>query len=150
MMTATISARDIVNGLIEICRDGEHGFESASKEIDDLRLKTELLQYSRQRQEFANELHTALDQFGANVDDHGSVSAALHRGWMALKQAVASNNRHAILAECERGEDSAVEAYRDAVNYHLPEPLADLVESQYEAVQRVHDRIKGLRDERSN
>jgi uncharacterized protein (TIGR02284 family) len=51
-----------------------------------------------------------------------------------------------VLSECERGEDSAVEAYQQAISHDLPSPVRDMVELQYDAVRRVHDRIKSLRD----
>jgi uncharacterized protein (TIGR02284 family) len=39
------------------------------------------------------------------------------RGWMDLKAAITSGDEHTILVECERGEDAAVAAYRDAFEY---------------------------------
>jgi uncharacterized protein (TIGR02284 family) len=132
--------------LIETCRDGQNGFETASKAIKDTSLQAELTQYSMQRQRFASDLELALDAMGDPSKEGGSISGALHRGWINLKAAVASNDRHAVLAECERGEDSAVKAYREATSVALSPGLETLIESQYEQVQRVHDRVKELRD----
>ena len=39
----------------------------------------------------------------------------MHRAWINLKSAVTSGDDHAILAECERGEDSAVDEYKKAM-----------------------------------
>jgi len=138
--------RDTINKLIEICRDGQHGFASAAKQIEDPALRGELLEYSLQRQEFALDLRNALVQMGAEPDDRSSLSGAIHRGWINLKQALSSNDSYAILSECERGEDYATEAYRDAMAMALPSPVSGLVENQYQAVQRVHDRVRALRD----
>ena len=126
--------------LIETCRDGQNGFETAAS------LQAELTQYSLQRQRFAADLELALDTLGEAKHEGGSVAGALHRGWMNLKSAIASNDRYAVLAECERGEDSAVKAYREAAAATLAAGLETLIESQYEQVQRVHDRVKELRD----
>jgi uncharacterized protein (TIGR02284 family) len=132
--------------LIETCRDGQNGFETAAKAIKDTSLQAELTQYSLQRQRFAADLELALDTLGEAKHEGGSVAGALHRGWMNLKSAIASNDRYAVLAECERGEDSAVKAYREAAAATLAAGLETLIESQYEQVQRVHDRVKELRD----
>ncbi len=133
--------------LIETCRDGQNGFETAAKAIKDTSLQAELTQYSMQRQRFASDLELALDSIGeSSSHEGGSMAGALHRGWMNLKAAIASNDRHAVLAECERGEDSAMKAYREAISAHLSPGLETLIESQYEQVQRVHDRVKELRD----
>ena len=65
---------------------------------------------------------------------------------MNVKSALGGNDKHAILAECERGEDAAEEAYRKAMGTSLPSDYNDLVLKQFQTVQRTHDRIKQLRD----
>ena len=47
------------------------------------------------------------------------VAGAIHRGWTGLKAALTSGNDHAILAECERGEDRAIEAYKKALEQNV-------------------------------
>jgi uncharacterized protein (TIGR02284 family) len=132
--------------LIQICRDGQNGFDTAAKATKDTALRAELTQYSMQRQGFAADLEAALESLGESSDEDGSAAGALHRGWMNLKAAVVSNDRYAILAECERGEDSAVKTYRQAMSTDLLPTVETLVESQYDQVRRVHDRVKELRD----
>jgi len=145
--TTSSQAKETINKLVEICRDGQYGFELASKGIDDALLRSELMQYSQQRHEFADDLREALaDVTGEQSVDHGTVTGALHRGWINIKQALTSRDRLAILSECERGEDAAVEAYRDAIGVSLPDQLAGLVQTQMRAVERVHDRVRTLRD----
>lgn len=135
-----------LNELIQTCIDGQNGFDTAAKAIDDASLKSELAGYSAQRRDFAAELKALVARTGETPTDSGSVAAALHRGWINLKNAVATNDRRAILAECERGEDSAVAEYRKAIAADLPVEFATVVQRQYAAVQRTHDRIKALRD----
>ena len=71
----------------------------------------------------------------------------MHRAWIDLKSAVTSGDDHAILAECERGEDSAMKEYRDAMEKEeLSSPIRQIVSRQFTEVQNAHDRIKQLRD----
>jgi uncharacterized protein (TIGR02284 family) len=135
-----------LNGLIETCIDGQKGFEAAADAVEDPQLKQELKQYSEQRGDFAHELQRLVASAGDDAKEHGSASGAMHRGWMNLRQALTSNDQYAILAECERGEDSALEAYRDALDEPLPPQLALPVASQYQAIQTAHDRVRDLRD----
>lgn len=144
--TSSPNAAGTINDLIATCRDGQTGFEAAAKAVEDPVLKAELLQYSGQRAEFATELVEALKQTGEQADDSGSTTAALHRGWLKIKELVTGADRYAILAECERGEDVAVAAYRKAAAAQLPQSLSNLVSTQHQAIQRVHDRVKALRD----
>ncbi len=135
-----------LNHLINVCRDGQKGFEAASKSIRDTTLRAELLQYSQQRRDFAEELQAMVDDMGEAPSEGGTVSGAMHSGWTKLKDALTTRDQYAILDECESGEDSAVEAYREALATDLPAPAAVLLETQLQHIQRVHDRIKTLRD----
>jgi uncharacterized protein (TIGR02284 family) len=80
-------------------------------------------------------------------EDSGSASGAMHRTWINLKSAVTSGDDHSILAECERGEDSAVAEYKKIMEGDdLSAPVRDIVSRQYREVKSAHDRIKQLRD----
>ena len=57
-----------------------------------------------------------------------------------------SGDDHAILSECERGEDSAVKEYEKALNDDLSPSLREIVSSQYSEVKNAHDRVRTLRD----
>lgn len=137
---------DILNDLIHICRDGENGFKTAAESVSDAALRDELLEYSSQRRQFADELQFRVTAVGEEPAERGSVTGALHRGWLDLRKAISTNDRYAILAECERGEDAAVAAYRKAMESDLPPEYESIVQLQYEDVLRTHDRVKALRD----
>jgi len=143
---ATEQSTEVMNDLIQTCIDGQKGFEAAAKAVDDPGIKDELVGYSWQRQQFANDLKSRMKSFGEAPPEHGSASGAMHRGWMNVKSAVGANDGHAILAECERGEDVAEEVYRKAMQAGLPTEYSKVVSMQFQTIQRTHDRIKALRD----
>ena len=60
--------------------------------------------------------------------------------------ALCASSGHSILAECERGEDISEKVYREAMSSGLPPEYTKVVESQFQTIQRTHDRIKALRD----
>jgi uncharacterized protein (TIGR02284 family) len=135
-----------LNSLIETCKDGQMGFKEAAEGIKDSSIKNLLLQYSQQRAQFAGELQNEVNHMGGNPETSGSVAGAMHRGWFNIKSAVTGKETHAILAECERGEDSAVSTYRDALEEALPANVADIIRRQYVAIQEAHNRMRSLRD----
>jgi uncharacterized protein (TIGR02284 family) len=136
-----------LNELIKTCRDGENGFSAAAEALKkDAELQREFLEYSGQRREFSTQLQNLVGWLDQEEQDSGSVAGALHRGWINLRSAISTNDRYAILAECERGEDSAVDTYKKALDSGLPPEYEFVVQTQYEAVQSTHDRIKALRD----
>src|SRR5438445_13175141 len=138
---------EIIDDLIETLKDGQEGFKQAAEGVKEPQLKSLFDDYSRQRARFALELRTQArgpDERESTMS--GSAVGALHRGWINLKSALTRGDDHAILAECERGEDSAVEEYEKAMKQNLPAPLRDIVSRQYSEVKNAHDRIKNLRD----
>lgn len=138
-----------INDLIETLKDGQEGFKQAAEGVKDSELKSLFQEYSQQRARFATELQSQARQLG-EPEPEGSSSAAgaMHRAWINLKSVVTSGDDHAILAECERGEDSAVKEYQEAMEGGLSSPISETISRQYTEVKEAHDRIKNLRDAR--
>ena len=135
-----------LNGLIEVCRDGQQGFKDAAEGIGHADLKTLFYSFSQQRAEFTGILQELVRSLGGTPANTGSFSGTLHRGWMDLKSAITGKNDAAILNECERGEDFAKEAYAGAFGKSLPSNLANVIAEQSHAILAAHNRIKELRD----
>lgn len=135
-----------LNGLIETCKDGQEGFRLASEAIDRSELKTVFSEFSLQRAEFAGVLQQLVRNLGGDPEKDGSVTGSLHRGWINIKTAVTGADEESILNECERGEDYAKDAYKDALEESLPANVSDVLRQQAHAILAAHNRIKTLRD----
>jgi uncharacterized protein (TIGR02284 family) len=136
-----------VNGLIETLKDGEKGFREAAEAVKDPQLKSLFQEYSQQRSRFANELQAQARSLGESEPEKTSSAAgAMHRAWINLKSAVTSGDDKAILSECERGEDSAVHEFEEAMQDGLTSQLQDIVSRQFSEIKSAHDRVKHLRD----
>jgi uncharacterized protein (TIGR02284 family) len=139
--------KEVIDELIETLKDGEQGFKEAAESVKDPQLKSLFNDYSRQRARFVVELRSnAQNPDERESDVSGSATGALHRGWINLKSALSRGDDHAILAECERGEDSAVEEYQKAVDDGLSATVREIVSRQYTEIKATHDRIRDLRD----
>jgi uncharacterized protein (TIGR02284 family) len=139
----------VIRDLIETCRDGQEGFRAASESVaDDPELKMLLSSFSLERAKFAGELESLLLGMGEHHPERegSSVAGAAHRGWIKFKAAVTRADNHAILAECERGEDLAVESYNKALAHGLPEPIREVVQKQRQEVLTAHNTVRALRD----
>jgi uncharacterized protein (TIGR02284 family) len=134
-----------LNNLIETLKDGKNGFESAAADVKDTKVKTVFLECAQERSRLAGELQAEVSRRGGEPEKSGSTSAALHRGWMNLKNALGGGEK-AILDEAERGEDVAVKSYEKALKENLPPDLASVVQRQYTEVKQAHDRVRDLRD----
>ena len=94
----------------------------------------------------ASELQALVAGLGGKADAGGSASGAAHRGWVNVKAMLTGDSDVAALNECERGEDAALERYRDAIKADLPADIAEVVRRQYEGAKKNHDQIRTLRD----
>ena len=137
-----------INDLIETLKDGQEGFRQASEAVKDSQLKSLFSEFSLQRAKFAGELQNEAISLGDhNPEDSSSTSGAMHRTWINLKSAITSGDDHAVLAECERGEDSAVAEYKKAMeDEDISAPVRETISRQFTDVKNAHDRIKALRD----
>jgi uncharacterized protein (TIGR02284 family) len=133
-----------LNNLIETCRDGQNGFQTAADGVKSGELKQLFYGYSQERARFVGELQDEVRRLGGDPENTGSVAASLHRGWIDIKSAITGKDDDAIISECERGEDAAVSNYHDALENDLPANVRSIVERQYASVKQAHDRIRSL------
>jgi uncharacterized protein (TIGR02284 family) len=137
-----------LNNLVETCKDGQNGFRTAAEGLKNSELTTLFNTYSQQRAQLAAELQSEVRRLGGEPEETGSTAAVVHRGWINIKSAVTGEDEAAVISECERGEDSAVEAYEEALETDLPNDVKVIVSRQFSQVKEAHDRIRSL--ERAN
>lgn len=135
-----------VHHLIERCKDGAKGYKTASEDVEDQDLKDLFRKYAVQRDSMITELQDQLHKMGQTDSESSSIEGTMHRAWIDLKSALTSRDRKRVLEECERGEDYAVKAYKEALEKNLPTQLKQIVEQQYQDVKHAHDHIRTLRD----
>ncbi|PTQ78993.1 uncharacterized protein (TIGR02284 family) [Nitrosospira multiformis] len=136
----------MLNGLIEISRDGAEGFKTCADDINDPELKMYLRNRAQSCEEAVRDLSVEVRRYGGDPDTSGTATGTLHRMWVDLKTAITSNDNLAVLEECERGEAAAVMAYDNALREEMPFDLRALLDRQYEGVKKNHDRVRHLRD----
>src|SRR5579863_7286000 len=136
--------RSTLNGLIETCKDSQQGFNSAAEKLKDHESHTLFLKCYLQRAEFAGELQAEVTRMGSEPATSGSTLGAIHRGWIGLKTALAADTDYAILDEAERGEESALINYIEALRKDLPADLKSIVFRQHHEIQQTHKAIRDL------
>ncbi|MGE0351030.1 PA2169 family four-helix-bundle protein [Hydrogenophaga sp.] len=136
-----------LNKLIETCKDGEYGFKASADHAVDPQIKQLFDARAQDCRRAAAELQTLVVQRGGKPEDSGTASGSVHRGWVAVKGTLAGYSDLAMLEETERGEDTALKAYREALKEDLPIEIRSIVEAQLQGVKRNHDQIRTLRDQ---
>ena len=136
----------VMEHLMERCRDGQKGFREAADKAKAADLKAFFNEVSAERSGFAQELQAELATLGKlEKKVSGSVEGALHRAWVDTKVALGGDD-HTVLDWLEHGEDVAKNAYQKALSGNLPASLREIVQRQAKSVQRVHNKVKTLRD----
>ncbi|MBI4472377.1 MAG: PA2169 family four-helix-bundle protein [Acidobacteria bacterium] len=134
----------ILNGLIETCKDGQEGFRTAAENIRNSEFRRLFNIFSQQRAQFVTELQSEVHRLGGDPERSGSVAGSLHRGWMNVKSMVSRTDEAGIIAECQRGEETAVDAYQEALKADLPLDVQYVVKRQYMDIKDAYDRIRIL------
>lgn len=151
-MQATTTSKEtieVLNDLVTINNDRIVGYERALEETqpEDSDLKALFTSMIDESRKIRIDLAGEVQALGGEFESGTTASGKLYRAWMDVKAVFTGHDRHAVLANCERGEDAAQDAYRDALSENnLPNYIRTMLESQKSMLRASHDRIKALRD----
>jgi uncharacterized protein (TIGR02284 family) len=135
-----------LNTLIESFKDSVEGFKNCAEHVSgqDAQLKMLFLDKAHNCALAASELEELVRAHGGDPN-RSAVARTVHRSWADIKSAIFGKNKIKVLTEYERGEDYALQSYREALEEDLPEDIRSVVERQYKGVLLAHYRVKSLR-----
>jgi uncharacterized protein (TIGR02284 family) len=150
-MENTAKTIEILNDLILINNDRIEGYEKALKEIEEsnshLELQPMFLRFIDDSRRYKTELGTEVEALGRDMEKGTSTGGKLHRAWISVKETFTGNSIHALLEECEFGEDAIKKAYEDALNEQvLASYIREMLQDQQAEILEAHDEIRDLRD----
>lgn len=139
---------EVFNDLIRVNNDRIAGYEKAAKETkdEDADLRGLFNSMAEESRDLAAALTNYVQVTGENTTKGTSVSGKIYRVWMDIKATFTGNDRKAILASCEAGEDAAQRAYEKALEEELSEEGRQIIIEQKNKLRRSHDKVKKLRD----
>jgi len=143
---------NVTKDLVETLEDGEEGYAKAADKLaesDTPELAARFREFSQQRAQFSSELRAMAQNYEDRVVESGSVAAAIHRGWMGLKDALTGSDPKGVLDAAEQGEDHALKQYDKALKSDISPNLRSVIERQRADVKMAHDTVRSLRDSHS-
>ena len=146
---STTQTIEILNDLVEINNDRITGYERALKELDgqDTDLLPVFTGFIGESHKIKMELATEITALNGEVEQGTTASGKIYRAWMDVKAVFSGHGRHAVLENCEAGEDAAQRAYKSALaDESLTGFVREMVSQQQLALKASHDKIKALRD----
>jgi len=141
---------DLLNDLIRINHDRTEGYQKAVEELKatDIDLKTMFTNLGNTSMQFSNALAAEVRNLGGEPATDTTQSGKLYRVWMDIKSGITARDRKSVIALCEFGEDSALKAYRIALesDTEIPGNIKQIILDQKANLQNSHDVVKRYRD----
>ena len=133
-----------LEGLISILEDGKLGYTNAAEHVESPAIKTDFLEYARERALFIVELQDEINRLGKSTDTSGGGPlGALHRTWIDIKSSFTGGDTEAIINACITGEESAIEKYKMALEKNeLDGSQIAIVSKQLNSIQNTLTLIK--------
>lgn len=139
-LVVDVEARNAFRSLIDTVADGVEGHRKAAELVEDPVAKSLFELWGNERADFLVQLQNVAVRFGATEEDPGTVTAAVHRGWMSLTNVLSDDE--SIISAAATGEQAAVAAYEAALETDLPDYARPVVVSQHEQVRDILDRLE--------
>ena len=135
--------------LVRIAEDGKEGYAKATKELADSNrpeLAPTFTRFSEQRARFSTELQALAATYGDSVKETGTAAASLHRGWMAIRDAVTGSGPDSVLKTAVQGKDHAIEAYEKALKEDISLSTRTLAERQLTEIRTARAELQRFVD----
>ena len=139
----------VTKDLMQTLEDGKEGYARGAEKLNGtaaLEIAGAFRRLSDQRATYYTELETLAKTYGDEIEESGSIVGTIHRGWMALKDAISGDGPEGVLDAAEQGEDHAVDAYEKALKEDLSPTLRTVVQRQFGEVTAAHDDVRSLRN----
>ena len=141
------TSRDIsvLNSLIETTLDSMKGFADAAEDSNGAHTAF-FREMAAERSACASQLQARVTALAGDPEEHSSYTAAAHRGFMNLRQALTGSDERAIIEEVERGEDYIKGQYEATLqDADLTPETRQAIEQAYTSVRKGHDRASALK-----
>jgi uncharacterized protein (TIGR02284 family) len=148
-MTTQEATIEVLNDLVGVNNDRIAGYEHALKELNgaDIDLIPVFSKFIDESRTLKMDLATEVSVLKGDTETGTSISGKIYRAWMDVKASFTGHDRHAVLENCEFGEDAAQKAYKTALeSEHITGFLREMIERQKAVLKSAHNQIKALRD----
>lgn len=136
---------DVLNNLIRTTLDSYKGFNEAAEDASGQHSQF-FAQMAQERSQVASQMQAQVSALGGEPEENSSFTAAAHRGFMDLKQAVMGESDRAVIEEVERGEDYIKEKYEAALqDGELSPETRQVIQQAYQSIRRGHDQASALK-----
>lgn len=145
-MTTNTKDVSVLNTLIATLLDSVDGYQKSAGDVDNQALADKFNARARERQGSIAGLQAAVAAAGGQPEDDGTLLGSVHRAFQSIREAVASRDDKAIVAEVERGEDYLKAKFETALaEVDLSPAARAAAEEAWQSVRAGHDEMSALK-----
>ena len=135
---------ETLNDLLTKAYDAEQGYEKAAERAASSPMLAQFFKdQSALRLTIGKSLKTLIAKYGGEPDKGSSVAAKAHQIWITVRDFAEGGDDEAVLKECERGEEEALEEYDEAMaTAGLP---ADVLEALGDHRSKIADALQTIK-----
>ncbi|MCB0109183.1 MAG: PA2169 family four-helix-bundle protein [Caldilineaceae bacterium] len=141
--TADNMVAGVIETLISLNIDSANAYETATELLESEQYREICRTFSKQHQDFADELRAAIGQYGGSVPDDESFRGLLQDVWMNLRNLVDGDDT-GVIVECDRTTEHVINVYFDIIEGELPDEVEQLIRKQFAELKGEHERIHRL------
>jgi len=125
--------------LLSITTDSMEGYKQSANNATGPEFKTLFTDYLIQRNEYAEELKTAIRSLGGDAEAvSGGTFSALSRLWTTIKTTLSSDTERTALEACTADEKAAIAEYEKVLqNAELSPGLREMLTEQKAGIERA-------------
>jgi uncharacterized protein (TIGR02284 family) len=124
--------KEVTKELMETLEDGRLGYEKAAEKLSASHgeIASHLSAAAKKRSEMYAELKHIASNYGDALEESGSIAAAVHRGWLAVKDALTSDSAEAVLNAAATGENHSIMQYEEALTGDVSNEFRPVLQRQ--------------------
>lgn len=145
-MTNVKETKQAADHLLEVLNERILGYKKAAEKVDDTSLKTIFKDYSKQAEDFADELIPFSDKQEWS-ESETSATGDMWRVWMDLKSALTGGSNDAMVKASIKGEKDAIKNFDNILkdNTNLDPELRGIVSKQVSLMKTACERLEKLK-----
>ena len=130
----------VLKNLLKICKDEHSLFQAAADNCSDLKLKSSLIQYAKNKDNYASKLKCEIKRLGENPDLPDNTTDKI--SFMSFNGMNYTQNE--VLLQCINTDSITIQKYSSAIKEDILWEVIPLVAKQYFDSINLHDQMINL------
>lgn len=138
--------KEIVNHLIDVCKDGLDFYRAASELVGDHDIRHLFRKNANIRESIILNLETYMKQKGIVVETAGTIEGKTRKLFGGLIAFVSSDKDKKYVDQLEEAEDRSLEEFHKALAKETSQELRERIVGFVNDLQKTHDQMRAMKN----